>query len=221
MSAPPSDLRAKILAAARNAPSPTRAQSQLRSVITIAIGYAAALVVFFALGGGRVAARPVALVATTAIGWSAVALASVWWAVARGKSMLGRSREALLAITIAVAPLLLAWGIVSTQMFDVVSPERPMRFHVFCFAATLALALGPFIALLVVRRASDPVHPRITAAAIGAAAGAWGSVLIDLHCPTSAASHIAFGHVLPTVVLALLGLAAGDRVLGVRASSPR
>jgi hypothetical protein len=217
----PPDLRAKILAAARNEPSPTRARTLRAAAIAIALGYALSLVLFIAFGGAETTLRPVSLIVTTAAGWSAVALACTWGAFGRGRSMLGRSRELLVAIVVAVAPLLLAWAVLWTSVLPTPDLHPGASLHIKCFRATLALALGPFIAFMFVRRASDPVHPRATGAAIGAAAGAWGSVMIDLHCPASTAEHIALGHVLPTLGLAAIGAWLGQRVLGVRGEGGR
>jgi hypothetical protein len=135
----------------------------------------------------------------------------------RGKSMLGMPREALAWIAIASAPVLFAWAVLWVYVFPPPVLAVGMRAHAVCFFATLGLSLGPFAALAFVRRASDPVHPGATGAVVGAAAGGWGSVLIDLHCPASAADHIALGHVLPALVLAIAGALVGARVLGVRA----
>src|SRR5262249_11468330 len=129
----------------------------------------------------------------------------------------GLPREVLVAIAIAVAPVLLGWALMWTNVFEPPPIATGPAHHLKCFSATLLLALGPFAAFAFVRRGTDPVHPVATGAALGAAGGAWGSVLIDLHCPASAAEHIAFGHALPAVALALVGAAVGARLLGVRA----
>ena len=50
---------------------------------------------------------------------------------------------------------------------------------------------------------------------MGAAAGAWGGVMIDLHCEIAHEMHVALAHVLPVVVLAAVGAIVGRRVLGI------
>ena len=72
-------------------------------------------------------------------------------------------------------------------------------------------------AFLFLRRGSDPVHPRASGAALGAAAGAWASVLIHLHCPVAATDHVLLGHLAPVLFLSLAGVLVGRRLLGVRA----
>lgn len=63
----------------------------------------------------------------------------------------------------------------------------------------------------------DPIHPRLTRAALGAAAGAWGSWAMGLHCPYTEFGHVILGHLLPTGVLALVGLVAGQVFLAMHA----
>jgi hypothetical protein len=106
---------------------------------------------------------------------------------------------------------------VGTSMWPDAPVAASFAAHATCFVFTALFALAPFAAFFAVRRGSDPVHPRATGAAMGAAAGAWGGVLIDLHCAASNAEHIAFGHVLPVAMLAGVGAAIGARVLGLRA----
>jgi hypothetical protein len=48
-------------------------------------------------------------------------------------------------------------------------------------------------------------------------AGAWASVLIDLHCECADLLHVTLGHVLPVAVLAAVGAIVGRRVIGMRA----
>jgi len=211
----PPDLRARVLAAARAEPSPTRAQTRRRAAIALAAGAAAALLgvpVF----GVETTLRPHALVVTTVVGWGLIALAYTLAALARGRAMLGLPRAALVTLAIAAAPLLFGWAVMWTHVFGASEITTGSPVHFRCFAATLLLAAGPFIAFAAVRRGTDPVHPIATGALLGAAAGAWGSVMIDLHCPVSTTAHIAFGHVLPALALAIAGAAIGARILGVR-----
>lgn len=70
--------------------------------------------------------------------------------------------------------------------------------------------------MVLVRRSSDPVHPGVTGAALGAASGAWAGVVVDLWCPVSHPAHIAVGHIFPIVLLSLFGLALGRRIIAMR-----
>ena len=112
-------------------------------------------------------------------------------------------------------PGLLAW----VAGFDAKFPEAvfpcPFAHGCKCLVLTLLLAAAPLAALVFSRRASDPVHPRATGAALGAAAGAWAAVAIDLRCAYGTLEHVAFGHALPVVLLAALGAWLGGRAVAL------
>jgi hypothetical protein len=57
----------------------------------------------------------------------------------------------------------------------------------------------------------------VTGAALGVAAGAWGAVLIDLHCEMTDPLHVLLGHMLPVVLLAITGTLVARSVLAIRA----
>jgi hypothetical protein len=80
----------------------------------------------------------------------------------------------------------------------------------------LALSLPAFFALAWVRRDPDVKHPAATGAALGAAAGAWGGVFLNAHCPSLDLVHQALGHVLPIAVLVLLGGLSGHSLTRTR-----
>jgi hypothetical protein len=215
---PPSDLKARVLAAAAREPSAGRRAVRRRALGSWAWALALTFAIFLALGGFRAVERPVSFVLGTAAVWAVIALAASLGS-SRGQSMLGRPRVVLLtAMLVTPATLLaarLAWP-------DVVAPSvapnvigAPVRALV-CLGVSLSLAIGPFVALVLGRRGVDPVHPRLAAATIGVVAGAWASVLIDLHCELTDVLHVAVGHVLPVALLAVLGALVGERLLGVR-----
>jgi len=64
------------------------------------------------------------------------------------------------------------------------------------------------------------VSPRLTGAALGATAGAWGDVAHVPICGYTEPAHIVVGHILPVVLLALVGVIIGDRVVALRAEAP-
>jgi len=167
----------------------------------------------------RAVERPIAFVLGTAAGWAAMALLATWGA-SRGGSMLGRPRSALLWVVVATPLLLEAWYVGSAARADVTVVASPVSASLRCVLATLAMALAPLALLLVGRKGGDPVHPRATGAAIGVVSGAWAAVLIDLHCERVDLVHVTLGHVLPVVVLALVGGAVGGTWLRVRAGQP-
>jgi hypothetical protein len=131
--------------------------------------------------------------------------------------MLGHTRRVLFVAALATAPAVLAWVMACTLGWPGVrEPAAGAAANVACLVATSVLSLGPLFALGYLRRGSDPVHPRATGAAIGAAAGAWGGVLIDLHCGIVHPLHVALAHVMPIAVYALIGAALGSRLFGLR-----
>ncbi len=218
---PPPDLRASILERARVAPSPTRATTRRANVAAAVLGLATAATTIAALGvalGGR----PLPFVILSVLGWAAIAALASAVGEARGKTMLGRARVILVVCALAVAPAIFAWVMGCTVGWpELREAAGSWRVHATCLAFTMLLSLGPLVSLAFVRRATDPVHPRATGAAIGAAAGAWGGVLIDMHCPLTQPLHIALAHVLPVLIYATVGALLGSRLFGVRGARER
>jgi hypothetical protein len=104
--------------------------------------------------------------------------------------------------------------------FMVAHPEvmlvHPERFGHRCLGLTLAAAVFPLLSIAFLRRGSDPVHPVATGAALGAACGAAAGVMVELWCPVATPRHIAYGHILPIVIMTLLGALLGARVIAMR-----
>lgn len=219
MRQPPADVRARILAEMERAPSPTRAAHARTRVLAAVAAFAAVAALFVATGGVHAGDRSAALTWGVAGGWTAL-LALVAAAIrSRARSMLGPPTAVLAAAALGFGPALLAWFVL---VHDVIAPPAlpdasvPASVHVACFVFTTMLALGPVVALAVVFRGSDPVHPRALGATLGALGGGVGSVVIDLHCAVAERGHVAFAHVVPVLVLAGIGAAVGRRVFGVR-----
>lgn len=214
----PSDLRARVLHAAKSEPSPDRARVRRSLVAAIGAGALVSLAVLFVVGGPDFTARPPAFLALTVAGFCAIAALATWGGVARGQSMLGRPRSWLVTIAMVTAPSLFAWVVMGTSIWPETRATAPadMARNIGCFVVMMLLALGPFAALMLSRRASDPVNPRATGGAVGAAAGAWAGVLIHLHCPVSVTMHVALSHVLPIVIFSLIGTLVGRRVIGLK-----
>jgi hypothetical protein len=211
------ELRGRVLADAKNVPSPGRAAVVRSNAATLAIGAAVVLVVFALIGGADMTTRPREFLALTLFGWTAIALLATWAGFGRGRSMLGRSAYVLLTVALVTGPGLLLWMMMGTSMYPgAVGYPASLRVHLACFLSTALMAIGPFAALAAVRRGSDPRHPRASGAALGATAGAWAGVMIDLHCPVSDSMHVAMAHVLPVLLFAAAGALIGRRVLGVR-----
>ncbi len=213
----PDELRKRVLEAATREPSPDRAAVRRSIQLASAVAVLSCLGLFVALGGVHLGTRPTQVVALTTVGWLLIAFAATWGAFGRGRSMLGRPAGWLLVVALATAPTFLSWFLMWTMMWPEASAPVPaFGIHLACFTTTIVFSLSPLVAFVVARRGSDPVHPRATGAALGAAAGAWAGVMIDLHCPVSATAHVLVSHVAPIVFLAIAGAWLGRRVLGIR-----
>jgi hypothetical protein len=211
---PLAEMKGRVLAAVRAEPAPTRSVARQRAWLTLGIAAALAIAVFAHFGGIRTSGRPGLLILGTCLGWSVVASAAAAIAVARGRSMLGRSTVALL-ILIGAAPLvLLAWKIGVTVPFGrEMTAAWPGRPGFRCLGLSLAMATPLLVALLVIRRGSDPVHPGVAGAALGITAAIAAGTLVDLWCPVAYLPHVLLGHILPLVVAAAFGALAGRRLL--------
>jgi hypothetical protein len=211
---PSAEMKLRVLAAVQAEPAPTRQAAHRRAWLALGIAAATAVAIFAHFGGVRATGRPGLLILLTCLGWSVVGSVAAALAVARGRSMLGRSSAALI-ILIAAAPLvLLAWKVGATMPFgaEMMAPW-PGRLGFRCLGLSLAMAAPLLVALLVMRRRSDPVHPGITGAALGITAGIAAGTLVDLWCPVAYLPHVLLGHILPLVVAAGFGAWAGRRLL--------
>jgi len=118
-------------------------------------------------------------------------------------------------------PLLFGWRVLITACYPKMMIEWADRPGIRCFTLSVSLALVPLLGLLWLRRGSDPLHPRLTGAAFGAAVGAPAWVLVDLWCPVGYVPHLLLGHVLPLLLLISLSALLGGRVIALgRGSLP-
>jgi hypothetical protein len=212
-----------VLAAAGRAPMPSRSAGDVRRLIVLALGFACAEAVSVYLGGPLMGNRPAGYVVSLAVAWAAVALAATWGAVARGRSMLGRPVAYAAAIAVFVPAGLFAASLLASLVWpETVDGRGGPRAHAICALFTVLFALGPLVAFVSIRRRADPIAPRVTGAALGAAAGAWGALGIELHCNKPTPWHVLLGHVVPVGLLVVAGIFIGDwvlRVVAVRAKS--
>lgn len=210
-------LRALVIDRTAREPSLTRAQLALRHRIVLSIVMLTPLVVFIACGGIRSGPRPDGLVLQTALGSGILAGGLAIVGIGRGRSMLGRPRRWLLLQVLLSAPLLFGWRVLISGFYPAMMVEWVDRPGLRCFALSAILACAPVLGLLWWRRGSDPLHPRLTAAAIGAAVGAGAWVLVDLWCPVGYVPHLLLGHVLPLLLLIAASALLGSRVIAVGA----
>jgi hypothetical protein len=214
---PSAELRARVLAQVAANPTPPRPVVERRILVLAAMAALATTALFFAMGGFVKGTRPIELVAFTA-GFGLLA-ALVLTRVSAGVtgSMLGRPRQVLLVACIVLAPALALVAFAAATFWPAPAAEHvTTRIDFVCGAITIVQGALPLVALLVPRRGSDPVHPALTGAALGMTAGTWTALMASLRCPHAAAPHCILAHVLPTLLLTLLGALLGRALLRLR-----
>lgn len=220
MTSPP-DLKARVLEEIRREPSPTRVEASRRTLATIAAAVVVDAALFFFFGGVHAGLRPTKLVLVTYGGGGLLALLAIWGAFGRGRSMLGRPKRWLLAITIVTPIALWSW----LHVWSVIYPESAVassgRVGLRCLGLSLAFAVWPLALLIRSLREKNPVTSVETGAARGVAIGALASVLVGLWCAQTSAAHLALGHAMPLLLLSLLGGWLGQRMTAVAGGSAR
>jgi hypothetical protein len=169
------------------------------------IGFGSLLASLAALGV-RPHDRPHGYVAALFFAWLPIAVAATWAGVSRGRSMLGRPAGWLVGV-VALTPvaLLAVWAGVAMVWPSILHDTSGARETVICDVVTISFSIGPLLAFNALRKRTDPVTPRLTGAAIGTAAAAWGAIALHLVCAWTAPLHIVLGHVAPVVLVALAG----------------
>jgi hypothetical protein len=210
-------LRARILAETRQTPAPTRGEHARRVAIVVGVGTLATAALFFAMGGFKMGPRPAELVAFTAGLALLAAVALTRISGTPNGSMLPRPGAVLFVACLVAAPLLAVCALAASAIWPAATTEDvPMRTHVACAAMTLVQGALPLLVLLVPRRGTDPVHPAITGAALGMAAGAWAATMAYLRCPHASPLHSVVAHVGPTIALMVIGALLGRALLRLR-----
>jgi hypothetical protein len=217
---PPESLKLRVLQAARQRPVPRRTDRLPPTVALVALAVVAMSAVLqgcprvFGEAGGlaHAAGRPTAAGAWILGGTAALALSSTWIVLPFRRSMLSPARSRLLGVAIAVPVLAGAWLMLWHTTYD----DPFVRSGWRCFALMVLTGPWPFAALAYASQRVEPRHPGATGAALGAVAGVWAAVMVELWCPLAAHDHVLVGHVLPLVVLTLVGSAIGVRTFRLR-----
>jgi hypothetical protein len=211
------NLKERILAAARQTPSGVRADARRDARSTFRGAVASLLAAFVALDGvSRSIARPSWLIATSVALWAVVATMAARGAWRYGGSFAAGSGMQLTTIAIGTPALLLAVSLALSRLSPVSASQMATSGGLPCLALTLAAAAYPLAGVIALRRATDPLHPVASGAALGAASGAAAGVMVDAWCPVTEITHVVSAHVLPVAALASIGALLGDRVLAMR-----
>jgi hypothetical protein len=198
-------------------PAATVRQLRVRNVALFALAAGFVAELFYWWGGMRAAPRPGYLIVETAVGAACIAAVSTWALFGRRRSMLGRSAIFLGVAGLATPFALFVWKVLASSQQPGMMDLWETRPGFKCLRLSIVMGLFPLLAMALVRKNSDPNHPRLTGASLGVAAGACAWVFTDLWCPVAYVPHLLLGHVLPITVLALLGAALGHLLIGVRA----
>jgi hypothetical protein len=217
---PPPALRARVMAAVRAEPVAPRAAGVRQRVLLVLVALLFAGALSIAIGRPGLRGRPFAYVASLAVAWLLVCAVATWAGVGRGQSMLGRS-AGWRAGAVALVPMaLLATSLgLGAAWPETLADNAGAGAHLLCVIGTMGFALAPLVAFALMRRASDPVAPGLTGAAIATAAGAWGALGIELHCRYTSPFHVVVSHVLPVAILALVGALVASKYVAIRAQT--
>jgi len=212
------DLKERILAAAAASPSPSWKATRLRRSLLIAGGAAVMATGYwlFALWifGWQSIPRSLILLGGTSVGAAVVGGFAVGISLGRGGRMLGRSRRWLIAVTVISPLALLGWKVAWSAVFG--NLDESPRLGDRCLVMSISMGTVPILLLALTRRGEDPRHPGLLGAAIGVAVGACAWVLVDLWCPVAGVLHLLRGHVLPVLLLGVVGAIVGKVLLAVR-----
>jgi hypothetical protein len=218
---PPDELKARVLEAVRQRPMPRRTDRLPTTIGLAALAAVAMSVVlqwgppvFGEVGGlAHAAGRPASSGAWILAGTLVLAVSSTWLVLPfRRRSMLSPPRALLLGVAIGVPLLVGAWLVLWHTTYADPFTRTGWR----CFALTVMTAPWPFAALAYASRRVEPRYPGTAGAALGAVAGAWAAVMVELWCPLAVHDHVLVGHVLPLLVLALAGSAIGVQMFRLR-----
>jgi len=149
-----------------------------------------------------------------ALGWAIVqaAVLFVGFTPARGRG----SRSLRLALAVTVPVLFLAyltysaWSYVPFAQFS----HGARADHAWS-CGLVALTFGAVVSggVLLAWRGTDPLTPRLSGALAGLIGGIGGALAVGIGCPSHEAWHLWISHGVIVVALAVMGFAAGRRLL--------
>lgn len=168
-------------------------------LVAVSLVYAGGLV---ALSGLRrdLGGLPLPWLVSYSAAWLIGFLAVGWWALVpeRGESLLRWRRAGVAAGAIALgfiaAGLLFAEHVTGSSTMYEASPQEVMAHAGGCVQFGLFAALGPAALATFFLRGAVPVRSRWVAAAVGAAGGSLGGLVLHLYCPIGERFHLGLVH---------------------------
>ncbi len=212
---PPEHLHERI----RSRISATRASTlRTRTRIVAAIGIAAALCLVVVLAASELVYRRVA----TGLDVDAAHSIQLQWTVSllvlltalstllvlwRGRRGFGAGIVGLSLTVALTAPVYAALTLLDPIHQDSVVPGGVTisPWGTRCATISAIVGIGVMVAFAAALRHAVPVASRLRGAALGAAAGAWAGLAVFAFCPSGDRSHVLVGHLLPVLVLLLIG----------------
>ena len=194
-------------------PSATRRQVQLQRVLFLGAAVLWPVAVFFYYGGSW-RGQGLDFVAAQFSLWAAFLAYAGWVALSAGARGVGRPvpwlRIAALGAPFAFISLALFWLPPNGKAFGDLGPPAMLE---GCFQIGLTVAVPMLLFTVWAVRRSFPSGAGWRGAALGAACGLGGVVVLVLLCGSPYGGHIAVAHGLPLVVATLVG-AWGGRTIG-------
>lgn len=193
--------------------SRTRSQVRLQRVILlgVAVLWPAAVLVYYGAGWRG---KGVDYVAVQFAIWAASLLLAAWIALSAGRRGVGRPvpwlRVAAVGAPVAFMLLALFWLPPNGKPFGDVGPPAMLE---SCFHIGLTVAMPMLLVAGWAMRRSFPSGAGWRGAALGAACGLGGVVVLLLLCGSPFGGHIALAHGMPLVIATLIG-AWGGKTLG-------
>jgi len=193
-------------------PSPTRGQVQLQRFVLLGTTALWPVAVLFYYGAGW-RGHGVDFVAAQFAIWAAFLLFAAWVALSAGMRGLGRPvpwlRIAAVGAPLAFLVLALFWLPPNGKPIGDLGPPAMLE---GCFQIGLTVAVPMLVFAVAAMRRAFPSGAGWRGAALGAACGLGGVVVLVLLCGSPYGGHIAVAHGMPLVIATLMGAWGGSRV---------
>jgi hypothetical protein len=193
-------------------PSATRSQLMLQRLVFLGTAVLWPVAVLFYYGGGW-RGHGVDWVAAQFALWAAFLLFAGWVALSAGGRGVGRPvpwlRIAAIGAPFAFLVLALIWLPPNGKPFGDLGPPAMLE---GCFQIGLTVAVPMLLFSVWAMRRSFPSGAAWRGAALGAACGLGGVVVLVLLCGSPYGGHIAVAHGMPLVIATLIGAWGGSRI---------